>query len=193
MLHYQHSSFNDICIDIPHFYHYLRASTITDRWKFHEKALNCPTTVTKGNVTMGLVFKLTRQNILISALLEVLRIVFLLTAPQVLRQVLAYLEEKDRMNILGEGTTLAESTNEESLDGDENPHHTHWYGIRCCLLLVSLGFFSSMCETHTYYQLNSGGIKMKTALISAVYRKSLKMLQPNGKINPVYCYKFSLA
>ena len=47
-----------------------------------------------------------------------------------------------------------------------------------------------MCETHTYYQLNSGGIKMKTALISAVYRKSLKMLQPNGKIHSFYCYTF---
>lgn len=137
---------------------------------------------------MGLVFKLTRQNIVISALLEVLRIVFLLTAPQVLRQVLAYLEEKDRMNILGEDAAVAESENGEPLEGDDNLHHTHWYGIRCCLLLVSLGFFSSMCETHTYFQLNSGGIKMKTALISAVYRKSLKMLQPNGKINSFYCY-----
>ena len=124
---------------------------------------------------MRLIYKLTRQNILISAVLEVLRIVLLLTAPQVLRQVLAYLEEKDRKNILGDHNTMA--TNEST-----NEHHDHWYGIRCCLLLVSLGFFSSMCETHTYYQLNLGGIKMKTALISAVYRKSLKMLQPNGKL-----------
>ena len=122
---------------------------------------------------MRLIYKLTRQNILISAVLEVLRIILLLTAPQVLKQVLAYLEEKDRTNILGDNSMATESTNE---------HHDHWYGIRCCLLLVSLGFFSSMCETHTYYQLNLGGIKMKTALISAVYRKSLKMLQPNGKL-----------
>ena len=132
---------------------------------------------------MGLIFKLTRQNVLISALLEVLRIAFLLTAPQVLRQVLAYLEEKDRINILGKEATLEAATNGDSQQELEYLHHNHWYGIRCCLLLVSLGFFSSMCETHTYYQLNLGGIKMKTALISAVYRKSLKMLQPNGKTN----------
>lgn len=138
---------------------------------------------------MRLVFKITRQNIQISALLEVLRIAFLLTAPQALRQVLAYLEEKDRMNILGKDATVEESTNGGSLEEAENLHHDHWYGIKCCLLLVSLGFFSSMCETHTYYQLNSGGIKMKTALISAVYRKSLKMLQPNGKII-FYRYNF---
>ena len=56
----------------------------------------------KRNATLRLIYKLTRQNIQISAVLEVLRIIFLLTAPQVLRQVLAYLEEKDRMNILGE-------------------------------------------------------------------------------------------
>ena len=131
---------------------------------------------------MLLIYRLTRQNIQISAALEVLRIVFLLTAPQVLRQVLAYLEEKDRMNILGVDSVQTESTQgeEESFGVEGGEHHTHWYGLRCILLLVSLGFFSSMCETHTYYQLNLGGIKMKTALISAVYRKSLKMLQPNG-------------
>ena len=44
-----------------------------------------------------------------------------------------------------------------------------------------------MCETHTYYQLNNAGVKMKTALISAIYRKSLKMLQPLGKRNNVEC------
>ena len=147
---------------------------MTDRWKCNEKATKYPPASAKGNKTMQLIYRLTRQNIQISAVLEVLRIVFLLTAPQALRQVLAYLEEKDRINILGE-----DAIEEEDI---ENPHHTHWYGIRCCLLLVSLGFFSSMCETHTYYQLNLGGIKMKTALISAVYRKSLKMLQPNGKM-----------
>ena len=131
---------------------------------------------------MHLIFKLTRKHIQISAFLEVMRIIFLLMVPQTLRQVLAYLEEKDRINILGEeGFVGTESENVEHLAEAENAHHSHWYGIRCCLLLVSLGFFSSMCETHTYYQLNSGGIKMKTALISAVYRKSLKMLQPNGK------------
>ena len=150
-----------------------RACTVTDRWKFHEKAQKCLLSEAKGNATMRLIYKLTRQKILISAVLEVFRIILLLTAPQVLRQVLAYLEEKDRTNILGDTSMATESTNE---------HHDHWYGIRCCLLLVSLGFFSSMCETHTYYQLNLGGIKMKTALISAVYRKSLKMLQPNGKL-----------
>ena len=133
---------------------------------------------------MRLIYKLTRQNIQISAVLEVFRIIFLLTAPQVLRQVLAYLEEKDRMNILGEQAVQTESVKgDDQILGIEGEHHTHWYGLRCILLLVSLGFFSSMCETHTYYQLNLGGIKMKTALISAVYRKSLKMLQPNGKFS----------
>ena len=32
-------------------------------------------------------------------------------------------------------------------------------------------------------QLNKAGIVMKTGLISAVYRKSLKIQQPNGKSN----------
>ena len=141
---------------------------------------------------MLLIYRLTRQNIQISAVLEVLRIIFLLTAPQVLRQVLAYLEEKDRMNILGEEAVPIESTKgEEEFLGFEE-HHTHWYGLRCILLLVSLGLFSSMCETHTYYQLNLGGIKMKTALISAVYRKSLKMLQPNGNFI-FYLNKYKLS
>jgi hypothetical protein len=31
-----------------------------------------------------------------------------------------------------------------------------------------------------HFQLNKAGIVMKTALISSVYRKSLKMMQPNG-------------
>ena len=158
---------------------------MTERWKSDEKAQRCYSIGTNRNATMALIYKLTRHNIHISAVLEVLRIIFLLTAPQALRQVLAYLEEKDRINILGEHALVTPDSKaeEDPLDGVESTRHTHWYGIRCCLLLVSLGFFSSMCETHTYYQLNLGGIKMKTALISAVYRKSLKMLQPNGKID----------
>ena len=56
-----------------------------------------------------------------------------------------------------------------------------WAGIEYCVILVLAGFIGAICETHTYFHLNNAGIKMKTALISAVYRKSLKMLQTNGK------------
>jgi hypothetical protein len=57
-----------------------------------------------------------------------------------------------------------------------------WAGIEYCVMLVVVGFIGAICETHTYFHLNNAGIKMKTALISAIYRKSLKMLQPNGKL-----------
>ena len=64
----------------------------------------------------------------------------------------------------------------------ENGQESKWHGFEYCLLLVVVGLFGALCETHTYFQLNNAGIKMKTALISAIYRKSLKMLQPNGKL-----------
>ena len=55
-------------------------------------------------------------------------------------------------------------------------------GVEYCAMLVVVGFLGAICETHTYFQLNNAGIKMKTALISAIYRKSLKMLKPTGNI-----------
>ena len=126
-----------------------------------------------GSLTTALILKVSGRHIQISALLEVLRIVFLLSGPMVLRSLLAYLEEKD-IKRTGDPELLAASEIDEH-------HHSNWYGIRCCIWLVLVGFFSSLCETHSYYHLNSGGILMKSAIISAVYRKSLKVLEPNGK------------
>jgi ATP-binding cassette subfamily C (CFTR/MRP) protein 1 len=63
----------------------------------------------------------------------------------------------------------------------QNIRESKWHGFEYCILLVSVGFLGALCETHTYFQLNNAGIKMKTAIISAIYRKSLKMIQPNGK------------
>ena len=63
-----------------------------------------------------------------------------------------------------------------------HPQESKWAGIEYCVMLVVVGFIGAICETHTYFHLNNAGIKMKTALISAIYRKSLKMLQPNGKL-----------
>ena len=42
-------------------------------------------------------------------------------------------------------------------------------------------FFFWKFDSIFFAQLNKGGIVMKTALISAVYRKSLKIQQPNGE------------
>ena len=88
-----------------------------------------------------------------SATLEFLRVIFLLLAPQVLRNLLSVLQ---------------------------HPSESKWDGVEYCVLLVAVGLLGAICETHTYFQLNNAGIKMKTALISALYRKSLKLLQPSG-------------
>ena len=96
-----------------------------------------------------------------SGLLETLRVLFLLLTPQVLKKLLSVLQ---------------------------NLQESKWAGIEYCVILVVAGFLGAICETHTYFQLNNAGIKMKTALISAIYRKSLKMLQPNGMY---LCFCFS--
>ena len=96
-----------------------------------------------------------------SATLECLRVIFLLLAPQVLRHLLSVLQ---------------------------HPNESKWDGVEYCVLLVAVGLLGAICETHTYFQLNNAGIKMKTALISALYRKSLKLLQPSGMYGGVGVY-----
>ena len=95
-----------------------------------------------------------------SATLEFLRVIFLLLAPQVLRHLLSVLQ---------------------------HPNESKWDGVEYCILLVAVGLLGAICETHTYFQLNNAGIKMKTALISALYRKSLKLLQPSGMYGVSEC------
>ncbi len=96
----------------------------------------------------------------ISAILETLRLFFVLVCPLILRKLIAFLEGPE---------------SESSI----------YQGIQLCLSLVLAGFIGSLCETHSYFQLNKAGILMKTALISAVYKKSLKIIQPNGEFKSI--------
>ena len=130
---------------------FFRAYTVTDQWRYHEKYQK-PSFKT-NKFTLALILRLCKTHLILSGLLETLRVLFLLLAPQVLKKLLSILQ-----NVQG----------------------SKWDGVEYCFLLVAVGFLGSICETHTYFQLNNGGIKMKSALISAIYRKSLKMLQPNG-------------
>ena len=129
-----------------------RAYTVTDQWKYHEKYQK-PSFKT-NKFTLALILRLCKTHILMSATLELLRVIFLLLAPQVLKHLLSVLQ---------------------------HPTESKWDGVEYCVLLVAVGLLGAICETHTYFQLNNAGIKMKTALISALYRKSLKMIQPSGK------------
>ena len=129
-----------------------RAYTVTDQWRYHEKYQK-PTFKRNQKFTLALILRLCKSHILMSGLLETLRVLFLLLTPQVLKKLLSVLQ---------------------------NLQESKWAGIKYCVILVVAGFLGAICETHTYFQLNNAGIKMKTALISAIYRKSLKMLQPNG-------------
>ena len=125
---------------------------MTDQWKYHEKYQK--PSFSTHRFTLALILRLCKTHIILSGILEICRVFFILLGPQVLRQLLTILEDD---------------------------HESQWHGFEYCILLVAVGFFGALCETHTYYQLNNAGIKMKTALISAIYRKSLKMIQPHGK------------
>ena len=125
---------------------------MTDQWKYHEKYQK--PSFSTHRFTLALILRLCKTHIILSGILEICRVFFILLGPQVLRQLLTILEDD---------------------------HESQWHGFEYCILLVAVGFFGALCETHTYYQLNNAGIKMKTALISAIYRKSLKTIQPHGK------------
>ena len=56
-----------------------------------------------------------------------------------------------------------------------------FHGILYAAALVGLGFLGSLAETHSFFQLNLAGMKAKTALTSAIFRKSLNMKHPRGK------------
>lgn len=132
-----------------------RAYSVTDKWRYHEKYHSKPL-FKSTKITLTYIWRLCRGHIIFSGFLELLRVMFLLLTPQILKRLLSVLQ---------------------------NVQESKWAGVEYCLVLVAVGVLGSICETHTYFQLNNAGIKMKTALISAIFRKSLKMLQPNGKNN----------
>ena len=55
------------------------------------------------------------------------------------------------------------------------------HGILYAAALVGLGFLGSLAETHSFFQLNLAGMKAKTALTSAIFRKALNMKHPRGE------------
>ncbi len=139
---------------------------MTDTWKGIEKFQKPAYDDTHFSLTLTLILKLTRGHVVTSGLLEAARILFLILGPQVLRHLIRAVEDA---------------------------RSPKWEGFEYCILLVFVGFMGALCETQTYFQLNSAGIKMKTAIISAVYRKSLKMLAPNGKKPPFWRFSSILS
>ncbi|XP_040572291.1 multidrug resistance-associated protein 1 isoform X2 [Lepeophtheirus salmonis] len=105
------------------------------------------------NKTALALMKLLSSEILISGLYEVFHILFTLTNPIALKMLMDYIE-KERGDYLR--------------------------GIYSILFLTVTGFLSSLCETHTFYHLNLSGFIMKTALMSAIYKKSLRVPHFNG-------------
>jgi hypothetical protein len=63
----------------------------------------------------------------------------------------------------------------------DSGHLLPLHGLCYAFALVSLGFLGSLAETHSFFQLNLAGMKAKTALTSAIFRKALNMKQPRGK------------
>ena len=69
-------------------------------------------------------------------------------------------------------------------EDDAGPLPVH--GLLYAAALVGLGFLGSLAETHSFFQLNLAGMKAKTALTSAIFRKSLNMKHPRGKSSKLY-------
>ena len=65
--------------------------------------------------------------------------------------------------------------------GDPDLRGFPTHGVLYAFLVVSIGFVGSLSETHSFFQLNMMGLKAKTALTSAIFRKCLKLKQPRGK------------
>ncbi len=55
------------------------------------------------------------------------------------------------------------------------------HGLTYALALVTISFVGSLAETHAFFQLNLAGMKTKTAMIAAIFRKALGVKQPKGK------------
>jgi hypothetical protein len=55
-----------------------------------------------------------------------------------------------------------------------------WHGLSRAAALVFLGLLCSLAETHSFFQLNVAGLKVKSALAAAVFRKSMAVKQPRG-------------
>ena len=79
---------------------------------------------------------------------------------------------------LGPAAAAAAAAAEEDDAGRALPLH----GLLYAAALVGLGFLGSLAETHSFFQLNLAGMKAKTALTSAIFRKSLNMKHPRGKV-----------
>eukprot|EP00095_Tigriopus_kingsejongensis_P005978 maker-scaffold48_size466083-snap-gene-2.9 protein:Tk05978 transcript:maker-scaffold48_size466083-snap-gene-2.9-mRNA-1 annotation:"hypothetical protein TRIADDRAFT_50060" len=127
---------------------------LASRWRQNEKFLS-PKSSWFSNTTLRLILKLNQTNILLSGILEFLRIVFSIMVPLSLQRIIQYIDVAD--------------------DEDQGfPIH----GILYALLLVGIGFLGSLSETHAFFQLNMAGIKTKSALASAVIRKSLSIRSP---------------
>ena len=67
-----------------------RAYTVTDQWRYHEKYQK-PTFRTE-KFTLALILRLCKSHIIVSGLLETLRVMFLLLTPQVLKKLLSILQ-----------------------------------------------------------------------------------------------------
>jgi len=55
-----------------------------------------------------------------------------------------------------------------------------WHGLGRAAALVALGLLCSMAETHSFFQLNVAGLKVKSAVAAAVFRKAMTVKQPRG-------------
>ena len=68
-----------------------RAYTVTDQWRYHEKYQK-PTFPKTNKFTLALILRLYKTHIIMSGLLETLRVLFLLLTPQVLKRLLSVLQ-----------------------------------------------------------------------------------------------------
>ena len=77
-----------------------------------------------------------------------------------------------------DSAAAAAAVEEEDDAGAVFPLH----GLLYAAALVGLGFLGSLAETHSFFQLNLAGMKAKTALTSAIFRKALNMKHPRGNV-----------
>ena len=122
------------------------------------------------NETLRTLFQLSRGHILLSGALELFRVVFSLLVPLALKNIINYVDEADEL--------------EDGMGG------LPWNGLGYGLSLIGLGFLGSMCETHSFFQLNMAGLKTKSALIAAIFRKTLTIPQAKGGSNRQLIWQF---
>jgi len=138
-----------------------RSGHLLEEWQEHARRNGAHASFNRRERdTLRLILALSKGNILASAGLELARIVLSLLATYALQLLIGYLDVSDE---------------------EEGAHPAlPWHGLAKAGALVALGLLCSLAETHSFFQLNVAGLKAKSAVAAAVFRKAMAVKQPRG-------------